>query len=849
MSVSKHKTQTIVPPEDLPPLVTIEEWHQQQRANAHRTSSIDQFLHPFWRSMAVNVYDLLDTEKVNGQIHRFLAGLFGKHWQKRIHQLVNLRLKTVCHAQQTPELLETFLFADSQFDDVGNKACAVVTLSIDVGQDARNSLQLRSPSFPIGAQAGFTEAFESASAQAIKKRQPVATRSSDKIQYSKYSVREKRESALLAQFITSGELLYDELRCKKQFETIAMLVAECAVKADKEADMANERAEQQREKKMKKRKKKTAAGAEDDDDDAVDDDRSDKNIVVADGASLSAASPSTSSSSSAASTAPAAAAAAATSVKPRKPEMSAVTTTSEDDGSGGSSELPELKDDDASSSSKSFDDDDVHISSASEDEHVANNIRQRKTLRKPTAVSRKGRRGQKPTDVASLSDDDDDDDDDLDDKVAVKRSRKPKEKTTELPEPKTRRGKPVDVEPHFIEIRRPDELQWIRMVVAQSAFILCIKLSCLAPNAADLKSVCKIRTIPIEVGVSRIPYMFARRDAVNMTFHIANIADLSRLKAISKANKAQSVAERSAPGVPSVVDTADDSEAPLSLMLNVDSTAAKYISCSTGATITVPAIKPLVAAPAAPVDYRDEKEAAVIPERHLGALHPLDDISAIDQNVADLTLYELTCYTRQRLMVLLAAYRGYHVSKSETERQIYVDAIARSQYPMRSGASYYMLRTIPQAREHELMHEGIAIAVLCLIAKHSSALFASLLIMEMCFVKHRFECKAREFARRDDIEASDAQDDALRDAYLENLVSAHVEKISDFYNDCDNVFTDEWQKIAASEPESETYTEFFQILRDMAGDWHEALADIADGAANEVNSDDEQNADEQQIEE
>lgn len=829
MTAQPVKTFVILKAVDIEmhPLASIGRWHREQREQANRQSSIDHILSPFWRSMAINAYDLFERESLEAQVRAFVRSAFGARRARELHTLLNLRLKLGHHAQRTGEILETFLFTETQFDDANDKPCVVVTMTINASTDARLALQLRSPSFPIGAQARHAMAYTSDNGT----RQKVAAAAAPAqnifadAPFKAYNARQRAECMLIARYVNRGVFLYEELRAAQQFETLALLLAECRVKAAKQADAEQQKRERARNSKRKKKADASAVVAVDDE--------AEGSITLTDSEDDDDA------------------AAAIVSDK-QDVEYVNEAVVAGDVASANAVEQDEksLSGGDASSGDETSSMQSVHLSSDDENNNVADvadeddDDKESKAIYgNRSALRRREIRGQRRVDI------DDDEDADADDKedgvplLEVARSAKRKQQPCAPPSTAVdiskRAPKVADVEPLLLDVARPDELQWARMIVARRAYTLTLKISCITPDAERLIGVCRERTIPIEAGVSFIPRYFAVPDSAHMKFYICNVADLTRMTRGSSNSVAAATATAGA--------TTDATTDTLTTIVDaVDYNVAA--ACAVDDLVSTPTSKLLVETQPMPAqDYRDERHTTVLPDRFPDEWLPLDDIKTLDTDVCALTLYEITCYTRQRLGILLAAYRGYYLAKSYEEKQVYVDALNKSQYPVRSGASYYIIRTLKGAQAREMMHEGIGLAMLCMIAKSNATLQANLMLMEMCLVKHRLEQQTLEYTDRDADIDSDRSGSGGGGAvgpdeqYVEARVKRHAEHIARFLDTCENVLCDEWAAEVAHDAERDTYENFFQMLRELSGEWQEALQDIVDKTVVVDDDDDDEN--------
>ena len=730
--------------------------------------------------------------------------------------LLNLRLACHYRAEQTAQVLESYIFAEQQLASIPEHAMVVVvTLSIMPNEEAVHALQLRTPFLPIGSMARYNAAYtENSVGVALNRRKTAPPARPADINYTNYTAEELADSDLLNRFMKRGAYLYDELRDKEPV-TLAYLIAERKMREMQLQEQERERQVRSRQKKPRtpsaagsaaRQQQSASSSAVVDDDneedegislsseeeavatDTADDDDDDDNYVSATDAVAAA-----------------------------------------DDRDDASVENDDRDDDDASSLT------DLSASISSDNEDIGDS-----RVAEPVArhCAQKENGG---------NDDDDDNDDDNDDSVYAIASaaaanrlsgwRHAAPNDVPVTEKKPKNAFDDPAQPLKIDLKRADECEWLRLVIAKKAYRFLFDISCIVPNKTMLREHARAISVNIEAGVSRLPQaMNCDDDQTAMTFLVANSAQLKSAIAEYEAKRKAATATSAVAAASIEHQTAPLLSPPLQSQQHSPQQQQQQ-QLSTADKIVEPRVS--VTSLLSP-QYHDEIERDVLPIRDSEIDHPLNDYRRF-VDASQLTLYEINCYASQRLAVLLLAYQAYHIETDDERRQPHIDALIRSQYPTHSGATYHLIHGFAGAKDRQLMHEGIGLAMLCFCAKHDVALCDNLLLLEMCYLKHKHDMKEQELANgRDDDDDGDDANNNGKNALLELAITKHLQTIMNYIEGCTDVLSLQNDPLVLQQQEVATYVEFFAILQDLINEWHAALAEIEENRRYEPNNNDEE---------
>jgi hypothetical protein len=382
---------------------------------------------------------------------------------------------------------------------------------------------------------------------------------------------------------------------------------------------------------------------------------------------------------------------------------------------------------------------------------------------------------------------------------------------------------PADTEPIEIDIKRIDEMQYLRLVVANRSFSLLAYVAVTVPSRELLESAGRSMRVSIEPGASRLSEIYANEHDTFMEFLLVNS---QRLRALVE--RAAATAESRKKNRWPVTPTAAALEP--STVATTTTTTIETVSEHVPCTI-------ITAQQFVDNERFKDQEAAI--EAVLQVTPSFDSplpefLHFVQFN--DVTPYEADCYARRRLIVLLNAYQAYYLARDDEERQAQLAGLKLTNYPIRSGTSYYMLSLLGQeAITRQNFHEGIGLAMLCLCAKHSAALRENLLLMEMCLLEHFSERGNDAFERnriviedddRESVDDADGQDsEKKRFAELDEKIARHTTTINDFWTNCRDIFA----ASTVADPRFKTgadaagYPVFFNSMHALTAEWKDAL--------------------------
>jgi hypothetical protein len=377
-----------------------------------------------------------------------------------------------------------------------------------------------------------------------------------------------------------------------------------------------------------------------------------------------------------------------------------------------------------------------------------------------------------------------------------------------------------DKEALRIDVPRADEESWMQLVIGNNAYTACLNKILIVPSAEYIRKTFAKKQVKVEVGASLLTKLFAKSGEPWIYFYTIGVTNL-RCAFAAEIDKRRSRDEEST-GVAGGIEDHLNSQPRITLA-------------------------PVSAASLLSPDFKEDNEMDVLPVRNYDNdasiatavdvnyfEHPLNDYRRF-VNVSQLTLYEINCYSEQRLAVLLTAYRAYNVADTRAERKKYVEILIQSHYPVFSGAVNRLIHAIKGAPERQLMHEGIGLAMLCFCAKHDVALRDNLLLIEMCYQHHRRVQKAKEFCTSfDQYDNDDDDDDGGDDIDSNNKqVQEHNNEyarlILTYIDGCTDVLALDANQFLPDDngdQKTQSYNEFFAILHDLSNTWKTALVEI-----------------------
>lgn len=782
-TIQIRKRHMTVMPTYFVPLISEDEWRAQHAATGGTVSSTSGVLSAFWRSLAINPYDLFDAESLELRITQFLEHAIGARARKRSHTVLDLRLKLSHRAEPTADTLETHVLAGAQLNAAADgQPIVVVTLLLTPTSESVIALQLRTPALPIAATARYTAAYNEPRASSWTHR--VATRPANGINYANYTQQELADSDLLNRTMVRGAFLYDQLR-KNEPVTLAALVAERRVK--ERYVLATNAAKAERKRQPRKR---PAASRESGDSDgeqgdslaSSDDDDDDEPAAVEGSEAVEAESEEAL-------------------LMDDSPEGSAVSLGDDDTERSADSLVLSDVDSDADGSI-------VAVESVADGEEEETPAAATAAVESSTSSVEEVVAEAPPPPVR-----------------APRRVRTPPLSAhfASPAPPFNDMSVPLvgdDSKPLKIDIQRADELQWLRLVVALGQYTMTLQVAHVVPSKELVHSAGRHFSANIEAGVSALPrVMGCTTDDTRMEFYIVNAA---RLQALIERERDAPLAQPDAAAAD--VEMAISPLLPLPLNDQIvsitDTPAAAYLDDDDDDDHAN--------------DYAHGEANAFTGTRVVndGPSDPLRDFQRY-VSIEQLTLYEIGCYGRQRLTVLLAAYQAFFCAKTPEERNDHLAGLLVSQYPVRSGAGRHIIRMLPGAREREHVHEGIGLAILCLCAKHNAALVANLVLMEMCLLRYNdarshAAIQSRANGNYDDDESDSGNECDVNSPAFEERVRGRGESLTRFWSECTDVLAPE----VANDPRytesanAQAYSDFFALLHALAAEWLDALEEI-----------------------
>lgn len=829
-------------------------------------------INPFWRSLAINPYDLFHTAALDDFLFKYMDKFY--HGQmETIRPIINLRMIFPHRPQQLARKLETVLFAEQQIAQVAgdadlDKICfVVITMTLIVDKDALAALQLRWPSLQTSTNDSYGVQLlaRSANEDLQKKRRGEfvedATTLPTDIDVSDYNKQELADAALLHRNHERGAYLYDEMR-KREPVSLAALVLESRSSECYKTQIVNAKTvavvekQERAKKRLATQKSKPASDDEDDDDCAViDDDKSVGNNFVVDDDSLEDDDECSLSSVSVSETVASA--------------SMGEDTASSDDAKPDTPDHSDDSNDELSSISLSADGaSEVPVTTrrgnitASSDRTDRQSESRAQEAGSPALVRRQVRNNANDDDRETASSDIADEKDDFDSKKSKTTKKRKVLKELRFPNEQGVQQYIHDICALHGTLQRPDELQWVRLVVSTGNYK--IALHSVAPiQASSLINNCRRMTVAVESGSHMHLVSTAVTDETQGTtnFYVINKARLVAMlreiadETVDKTTDTKVDIYANGDDTPHAVDDVAIHNVGLTLetptrVKSTDDTHRRNRDYSPRPEDTKVSREKLLArqesvAAAAELYVVDDEPVQhkidnSITNGHIRVLtRPLIDCQEV-VDLSKVTLYEQRAYARQRLMVLYAIYRANTVTRTQDEQEELMNCGLVNKYPYYSGASYHILTMLgDDALRRQPLHEGIGLMILCLCAKHDRTLSRNLIDMELQLLQLK-EQRLRDASLTESDEMSDAEreDFASRVASVAAKIKEHCNSIRSFLKKCKDVMSPALQAQFVAPPAASSATqststkindaaiastEFFSMIKEVVEEWKEAM--------------------------